>query len=188
VLRLEQAILIVSVCALSWLLMTAVHEFGHVVGAWLTGGRVERVVLRPLEISRTDVRPNPRPLFVAWCGPVVGVAAPLVLLITFGRLNRPPRDFVSFFTGACLIANGLYLGLGSFDRVGDAGDLLRHGAGAWQLWLFGAVTVPFGLTLWNGTGPAFGFGAARGRVSRRAALVSTCLAAVIAGMELWLAN
>jgi hypothetical protein len=57
--------------------MMGVHELGHVVGAWLTGGVVQKVVLHPLAISRTDVEPNPQPLVVVWAGPFVGVLLPL---------------------------------------------------------------------------------------------------------------
>jgi predicted Zn-dependent protease len=39
----------------SWLGMQAVHELGHVLGAWWTDGDVSRVVLHPLSISRTDL-------------------------------------------------------------------------------------------------------------------------------------
>lgn len=182
--RLEQAALIVSASALSWLLMSAVHELGHVLGAASTGASVERVVLHPLAISRTDVRPNPRPLVVGWAGPIVGIAIPLAAIAVCRRLNRVIRDLVSFFAGVCLIANGLYLGVGSFYRIGDAGDLLRHGAAAWHLWLFGAATVPLGLWLWNGTGPTFGFGVARGHVSRRAVWTCAGLALMIAAIEI----
>jgi hypothetical protein len=168
--------------------LAAVHEFGHVVGAWLTGGHVERIVLEPLAISRTDVRPNPQPLVVAWAGPVMGSVLPLIAYAACGRLHRPARDLAHFFAGASLIANGLYLGIGSLGRVGDAGDLLRHGAAEWQLWLFGGIAVPLGLWFWNGTGPTFGFGNARGRVSRTAAWTCACLALVISGLELVIAR
>ncbi|MGC3965806.1 MAG: hypothetical protein QM775_00075 [Pirellulales bacterium] len=50
--RLPQVVLIGSVLLGSWLAMQAIHEAGHVFGAWLTEGRVERVVLHPLTISR----------------------------------------------------------------------------------------------------------------------------------------
>ena len=53
--RLHQLVLIGSTLLGSWLGMQAVHESGHVIGAWMTGGRVERVVLHPLTISRTDL-------------------------------------------------------------------------------------------------------------------------------------
>ena len=49
--RLSQSLLIVSFALLSWLAMQAVHEFGHVIGAWVTNGSVEKVVLKPLVFS-----------------------------------------------------------------------------------------------------------------------------------------
>src|SRR5262249_34871163 len=77
--RLPQLTLIVSTLVASWLGMQAVHELGHVLGAWLTGGRVARVVLHPLTISRTDLGHNPSPLAVVWAGPVFGALAPVLL-------------------------------------------------------------------------------------------------------------
>jgi hypothetical protein len=66
------------------------------------------------------------------------------------------------------LANGLYIGLGSLEGVGDAGDLLQHGSPVWTLWLFGLATAPAGLALWNGLGPKFGLGRpGRGRASPR---------------------
>ena len=85
--RIRQAVFVGSACALSWMLMTVSHEFGHALGAWLTGGRVERIVLYPFAISRTDVKPNPRPLVVAWMGPLVGATLPLVLLVIGRRFD-----------------------------------------------------------------------------------------------------
>src|SRR3954451_16268416 len=46
--RFHQVVLISSLLPLSWLGMMAVHEAGHVVAAWLTGGKIVRVVLYPL--------------------------------------------------------------------------------------------------------------------------------------------
>ena len=40
--RIEQAILIATFLGFSWLAMQAVHELGHVVGAWLTRAEVTR--------------------------------------------------------------------------------------------------------------------------------------------------
>src|SRR5438105_14300049 len=108
--------------------MQAVHESGHVLGAWLTGGRVLRVVLHPLTISRTDLADNPHPLIVVWAGPVVGVAIPLLLWLIFAATRLPAAFVVRFFAGFCLIANGLYIGVGSFGRIGDCGEMLRHGS------------------------------------------------------------
>jgi hypothetical protein len=163
--RLPQIILILSTVLGSWLGMQAVHEAGHVFGAWLTGGAVERVVLHPLRISRTDLGRNPNPIVVVWAGPMVGVTVPL-LLWAMARVMHIPGAFVlRFFSGFCLLANGLYIGLGSFDRVGDCGQMLQHGSESWQLWLFGAVTAPSGLWLWHGQGRHFGLGPAKGKVN-----------------------
>src|SRR5208282_6187597 len=91
---------------LCWLAMMAVHELGHVVGAVATGGRVERVVLHPLTISRTDVSPNPHPLMVVWAGPSVGVLLPLAFL-SAAKLSKLTWTYLAqFFAGFCLIANG----------------------------------------------------------------------------------
>jgi Peptidase M50B-like len=178
-----QLILIGSTVLGSWLGMQAIHEAGHVLGARLTGGGVERVVLHPLTISRTDLAENPQPLLVAWAGPVFGAIAPILLWAT-ASLQRMPGAFVlRFFSGFCLLANGLYIGVGSFDGIGDCGDLLRHGAPIWHLWLFGALTAPTGLWLWHRQGPHFGLGKAHGEVKAGvayAALVA-CLGLLILG-------
>jgi hypothetical protein len=78
--RPHQVVLITSTLLASWLGMQAVHELGHVLGAWLTGGRVTAVVLNPLTISRTDLAENPQPLFVVWAGPAFGVVFPTTAL------------------------------------------------------------------------------------------------------------
>src|SRR3954470_17117757 len=170
--RLPQLILIASTIVGSWLGMQAVHESGHVLGAWLTGGRVERVVLHPLTISRTDLAPNPRPLVFGWAGAVVGGLVPVALWLVAAWRKVPGAFVLRFFAGFCLLANGLYIGVGSFARVGDCGEMLRHGSAPWQLWLFGAITAPSGLILWHRQGSSFGFGAAHGQVSHAATYVS----------------
>lgn len=184
--RSAQVVLIAALLPLCWVGMMIVHELGHVLGAAATGGRVERVVLHPLTISRTDVMPNPQPLMVTWAGPVVGVLLPILVLATWRLLRAPLSHVWRFFTGFCLIANGLYLAVGSFDRVGDAGDLLRHGAAPWQLWLFGLLTVPFGFALWHGQGRYFGLGKDAQPVSRRAAAITALLLTLVVVFELLL--
>ena len=90
---------------------------------------------------------------------------------------------LQFFAGFCLIANGAYIGIGSLGKIGDAGEILRHGIAIWLLWLFGAVCFPFGLYLWNGLGPHFGLGAAAGKVDHRAAFVSCGLFVITVILE-----
>lgn len=132
-----------------WIGMLATHETGHVLHAWLSGGRVERVVLPWLGFSRTDLSQNPHPLFVAWGGALWGVLLPLGLLVLAARFRPPLINWIAFFTGLCLIANGAYLAAGSFIAAGDAGDLLRHGAPHWTLAAAGTLGLASGLVMWH---------------------------------------
>jgi hypothetical protein len=156
-----QIVLISGTLIASWLGMQAVHEAGHVVGAWVSGGEVERVVLHPLSISRTDVRPNPHPLFVVWAGPLIGVLLPLALWGAATTIRMRGAFVLRFFAGFFCVANGAYIGLGSFAKVGDCGEMLQHGTPIWLLWLFGIITIPLGFLLWHRQGIHFGLGLPR---------------------------
>jgi hypothetical protein len=182
--RSDQALLIASTIAFSWLGMMAVHEFGHVLHLWLTGGTVEKVVLHPLVISRTDAGKNPHPLVVAWGGAAWGCAIPL-LVFWLARGLTPSRAYLArFFAGSCLVANGAYLMGDCLVRGGDARELIRHGTPPWVLIAFGLPAVALGLFLWNGLGAHFGLGSAREHVGRRAALGMTAAVVVLIALEL----
>ena len=150
--RLHQFVFVASLLALSWLAMIAVHEFGHVVGALATGGTVQRVVLHPLTISRTDVSPNPGPSIVVWLGPILGCVIPAIVWWFVPRRFSVARRIARFFAGFCLVANGVYIAIGSFDRVGDCGVMLQHGSPLWTLLLFGTLTIPLGIAIWHRPG------------------------------------
>jgi hypothetical protein len=126
---------------------------------------VAQVVLHPLTISRTDLSENPHPLAVAWAGPLVGVAAPLLIWIAAAGLRMPGAFVLRFFAGFCLIANGAYVVAGALAGIGDAAEMLRHGSPSWCLWLFGVLAVPAGLRLWHRQGRHFGLGAEPHEVS-----------------------
>lgn len=153
--RFHQIIFIVAVLGLCWQGMLAVHELGHVIGAIATGGLVNRVVLHPAAISRTDVDPNPSPRIVVWAGPVAGSLLPLVVLmgLQIAKLSAQGRGLLQFFAGFCLLANGAYIGVGGFDGVGDAGEMLRHGTPMWAMLVFGISACALGLWLWHRLGP-----------------------------------
>ena len=163
--------------------MMIVHEFGHVLAAWASGGTVAKVVLHPLEFSRTDLAENPHPLFVAWGGAAGGTILPLCFL-WIAKSNRLTMFYLfQFFAGFCLVVNGIYLGAVSFMNAADAGDLMRHGTPHWVLVLFGIATVPLGFCLWNGLGPHYGLGQAGGHVSRRDAIVTFLLLLAVVVIE-----
>ena len=178
------ALLIVSTAAFSWLAMMIVHEAGHVLHAILSGGTVRRVVLHPLEISRTDVSPNPHPCFVAWGGAVWGCVLPVAAWLAARRAALRITPLLRFFAGFCLIANGAYLGAGVLWPVGDAADLLRHGTPRWLLGVYGAIAISLGLWTWHGLGPRFGVPRIETPALRISALVMLCATVLVCIAEL----
>jgi len=182
--RAYQVLLIGSTLAYSWLAMMVVHEFGHCLHLWGSGGSVRQVILHPLVISRTDWHDNPRPLFVAWGGVVWGCVLPLIFWAAASASRWRFWYLARFFAGFCLIANGAYMLLGSFDNIGDAGDILALGSPRWTLWLFGAVAWGLGLALWHGLGPHFGLTKKPPSVDRSAALAVTLALLLLVAVEL----
>jgi len=137
----------------AWLIFLWTHEAGHVLGAWLTGGKVQQVVLHPLAFSRTDVLPNPSPMIVAWAGAVLG---PVVAVVCLWGIRCIPKHGMRLYwslLGFILLANGSYIGLGVVQPVGDAADLLKLGAENWMLGAYGVVACGFGFVLWGGIHP-----------------------------------
>lgn len=181
--RLYQLALIASTFGYCWLGMQIVHELGHVLAACASGEIVSNVILHPLVISRTDVSHDRHPLLVIWGGPALGSGLPLVVLAIARSLRCSLFYLFQFFAGFCLIANGVYLGVGSFGGVGDAGDLLRHGSPQWMLIAFGLVCTPAGMWLWNGLGPHYGLGKSKGGVDRRAVRWALGLVLTIVAVE-----
>jgi len=98
--RFHQFLFALSLVALSWFAMMAVHELGHVVGAIVTGGTIQQVILHPLTISRTDVSPNPSSAIVVWLGPVVGCIPPLTVFAVVPQSLTVVRNVARFF-GRC---------------------------------------------------------------------------------------
>ena len=179
-----RALLIAGLLVCCWLWMQVVHEAGHVLGALVTGAHVERVVLHPLAISRTEVNGGSSPLVVIWAGPIVGSLLPLLIWLAADYPRWSGAFLLRFFAGFCLVVNGAYLFGGSFDGIGDCGDLLRHGAPIWTLWLFGLVAFPLGLVLWHGQGRDFGLGPEANNVRPAVVYGVAALAVVTVAVEL----
>ena len=183
--RAAQILLIVTFVAFSWLAMQAVHEMGHVLVARLTGGEVLKVALHPLIVSRTDLGENPHLLTVVWGGPLVGSIFPLLLFALASACRFSGVYMFRFFAGFCLVANGVYIGIGwALADGADPWVMTENGSPRWLLVLFGLLAAPLGLYLWHRQGPHFGLGGAKGNVSVRAALISAALFLVLTGAEL----
>ena len=186
--RVWQIVFVVSLVVTSWYLMQALHELGHALAALVSGGKVQRVVLRPLEFSRTEVAPNPAAGFVVWAGPIVGCLIPLVIwLCTRQKTSGVIRNSLQFFVGWCLIANGGYIGIGAADGIGDCGEMLRSGTPLWVMYLFGFVAGAAGLYLWHRLGRPREFWRHPEWISRQSALSMLGVATGVVGMVVLLA-
>ena len=165
--------------------MQVVHELGHVIVGRITGAEVTKVVLHPLIVSRTDLGHNPHPLAVVWGGPLLGSLLPLLAWGLAVLFRAPGIYLYRFFAGFCLIANGVYIGVGWLIANGaDPWVMTRNGSPVWVLVLFGIVCFPLGLFLWHRQGPYFGIGQPKGQVSGVATIVSAFLLIALAGTEL----
>jgi hypothetical protein len=184
--RFGQVVFVAALVALSWLGMMAVHEVGHVIGAVATGGSVDRCVLYPLTISRTDVFPNPHPVTVVWMGPFVGCILPLVILAVVPKRFPTAQSVTQFVAGFCLIANGAYIAIGWIDHVGDCGEMLQNGVPVWWMLVFGGVAMPLGLYLWHRLGSIRYFLDTPSLVTPRMTYTATILLTVIVALEFML--
>jgi hypothetical protein len=162
----------------SWLAMMLVHEAGHVLGAVCTGGAVREVVWHPTVISRTDVEPNPHPLVEVSAGPLIGSLIPLALAIAARLISWRMNYLLWGVAGFCLIANGVYIGLGALHPVGDAKKLLALGTPPWLMAILGTATAVGGFWIWHRVSVSFGFGRVRSPISGRQ-VVMTFVAATL---------
>jgi len=153
---LLRKLLLLAFGALCWYGFMAVHESGHVLAAWVSGGSVERVVLHPLQFSRTDLGSNPHPVFVALAGAVWGCVLPLGAWLVARGLKWKYEVLLRAFAGFCLVANGAYLGAAFILPVGDAEDLIRLGVPVWAFAVPGVLVFGVGVWVWDGLGERLG--------------------------------
>jgi hypothetical protein len=183
-LSLHALLLMLTATAASWFAMMILHEAGHILAAWSSGGQVSQVVLHPLAFSQTDLADNPHPLFVVWAGPIGGICLPLIIWLLANALRVPHVFLLRFFAGFCLIANGAYLASAAFVSAGDTKELLRLGVPLWLIVTSGAVAFCCGLAIWHRLGSHFGIS---GKPIKPSALISSsaALVVIVSGMLLW---
>lgn len=133
---------------LCWYPFMCLHELGHILSAQFTGGRIQEIILVPWKFSQTVIRHSHHPLIDAWAGPLLGVTLPLFAYSLHKKFKRE-NDFLSILTGFCLMANGLYIGLGWIDKVGHAGDIITHNFSIISMILFGIISSTTGLFIWH---------------------------------------
>lgn len=134
----------------SWWLFMAFHESGHVMSAWLNGGRVVHVDLHPLHFSQTVAVGSCHPLVDVWMGPVAGTVLPLLIYLA-GRRRWPAAGYaLGYLAGFCAAANGLYIGISwVYPGHGDAHEMIRLGTPKAVLAAWGAAAAAGGLFIWH---------------------------------------
>jgi hypothetical protein len=174
----RRSALIASVILASWFGMQQIHELGHIAAARWIGATIDHIAIHPLTISHTNVGPNRNPNLVVWAGPTSGTLLPLAIWLIAAALRIQEAFLLRFFAAFCLVANGVYIGVGSFFGIGDPGEMLRNGSPIWQLHVFGLVATLAGFVLWNGEGKHFGLGPNAKPIQARAVAISAAAAAL----------
>lgn len=124
----------------SWVVMTTMHEFGHLIGGRLCGATLVKHDLAPWRLPYSIHSPDPHPLVTLWMGPMFGAVAPLLIALV---LRRRWAWFVADF---CLLANGTYLAVAwwSGDPLLDTQRLLAADAHPATILVYCAVTIGLG--------------------------------------------
>lgn len=141
-LTLKKTLTLLGAFAFGYNAAMILHELGHALTLWTTGGTVTGFSLHPFSWSYTFYGAPPAyPLLTAWGGVLFGSAVALLLL----SLIRPWQNTWTIplaLTALCaLVVNGLYLTVDSlFLPGGDATVIVRHGT-PWLLVLATGIAL-----------------------------------------------
>jgi|JI10StandDraft_1071094.scaffolds.fasta_scaffold06383_5 hypothetical protein len=129
-----------ALLAISWVLMTQFHEWGHIIGGYLSGGKLIALDVWPWHLPYSIFEPDPHPLVTLWSGLLVGIVAPFLLALL---IRTDSAWFVSHF---CWLANGSYIALAwiSRDSYLDTTKLLEYGAPTWSIAFYCCLTIGVG--------------------------------------------
>ena len=126
--------------AFTWLSSMFLHEMGHIISGWLSGGEFRYIDVYPFHFSTTILQPNPHPALVTWSGLLLGWTLPLLTIplwkIEWAAIGATLQSWSAY----CWLAFGAYLALAAGESLSDTGQLLTEG---WPL----AVLIAVGLTV-----------------------------------------
>ncbi len=172
-LGLKKSLMLLGAFSFGYNAAHAIHELGHALAMWATGGSVTRITLHPFSWSKISYGASPTcPLLTAWAGVVFASSCGLLLLVVI-RPWRGAWTVPLAMMGLCtLVVNGLYLtGDSLFLAGGDATCLVLHGTPRSFVLLTGVGLTALGLAVGHLLNPRFGLTATDGVVSRIAILV-----------------
>lgn len=124
---MKTSLLILGAFCIAYNLGSILHELGHGVAVWLSGGKISSIVLHPFSWNWISYHSNPNPLLASWGGVLFGVLF-AVALSSIALLARSPFLTPLYLLAGCALAtNGIYLAVAAVADVGDAGNLLSQG-------------------------------------------------------------
>jgi hypothetical protein len=167
-LGLRKSLLLLGSFSIGYNIAMALHELGHVLAMWATGGSVTRITLSPFYKSFTYFGSDPTfPLVTAWAGVLFGSTIGLLCLVCFWRW-RSPWILAIMMTGLCAIAvNGLYLTIdAALLAGGDATDIIDSGTPRLFVLLVGVSLIVLGLTIGYLLLPRMGLTSTDGALAR----------------------
>jgi len=115
------------------------HELGHALGCWLSGGRVTAIVIQsPMPAGFVDGH-APNPFLTVWGGVAFGSLSTLApLAMAHWLRNNTVALYLALMTAAfCLGHNALYLVVGGIVPYADAENMIKLGAPQWLLVVLG---------------------------------------------------
>lgn len=124
---MKTSLLIFGAFCIAYNLDNFLHEFGHGVAVWISGGRVSSMILNPFSWSWISYLSNPNPLFTAWGGVLFGVLFAIVLAAAALLIRSPYMAPLYLLAGCAMASNGIYFSVAAFADIGDAGALLSLG-------------------------------------------------------------
>ncbi|MHC4455976.1 MAG: zinc metalloprotease [Planctomycetota bacterium] len=146
---LKSTFLVLGAFAFAYNASSTLHELGHAIAYWITGGTVRYIIIHPFSWSYCmPSSASAYPNFTTWGGVVFGTLMGLLLVIIVWRW-RGPYVILAFMTGtvACL-HNGFYLIFSCLAKSkGDATSLLLGGTPKVVVIMVGLLMFGIGIVL-----------------------------------------
>ena len=130
-----------------WVFGIVLHELGHAIAMWVTGGIVDRITIAPFSWSYTYYESTPKyPQLTTWSGVLIGAAIGLIVLLGI-RKNTTPYLIPFIFLGFSPLLNGggYYIVDTFISNQGDAFSLLQSGVPKYVVLGVGLLLLAMGV-------------------------------------------
>lgn len=137
-------LLLFGCTAIGYNLTTMLHELGHALSLWLTGGRVERITLNPFSWSCTYyAAPPTHPILTSCAGALSDMLLTMLLMIVASFLHYQLMRLMLVITGIVAIAHsGIYAIIDTMAcSGGDPTTLIQAGVSQIAIFAIGALLI-----------------------------------------------